>query len=84
MSTTAAPNTHICVIDAALPGTQLTLNTKILLPALRVALALCCKPQPISRFDRKHYFYWDQPAGYQLTQFYISTNRWRGPRLFLP
>jgi len=70
MSTTAVPNTHISVIDAALPGTQPTLNAKILLPALRAALALGCKLQPISRFDRKHYFYWDQPAGYQLTQFY--------------
>ncbi|KAI5855521.1 GatB/GatE catalytic domain-containing protein [Tricharina praecox] len=70
MSTTAPPNTHISVIDASLPGTQPTLNPKILLPALRAAVALSCKPEQISRFDRKHYFYWDQPAGYQITQFY--------------
>lgn len=69
-STTASPNSHISVIDASLPGTQPTLNPTILLPALRAALALQCTPAPLSRFDRKHYFYWDQPAGYQITQFY--------------
>lgn len=42
----------------------------MLLPALRAAIALNCTPAEESRFDRKHYFYWDQPAGYQLTQFY--------------
>lgn len=41
-----------------------------LLPALRAALALNCHVQPVSRFDRKHYFYQDQPAGYQITQYY--------------
>ena len=41
-----------------------------LLPAIRAALALGCQIQPRSSFDRKHYFYHDQPAGYQLTQFY--------------
>ena len=56
--------------DASLPGTQPMLNPTILLPALRASLALGCTPARVSRFDRKHYFYWDQPAGYQLTQFY--------------
>jgi hypothetical protein len=41
-----------------------------LLPALRAAIALNCEIQPVSRFDRKHYFYQDQPAGYQITQYY--------------
>lgn len=41
-----------------------------LLPALRAAIALNCQIQHISRFDRKHYFYQDQPAGYQITQYY--------------
>lgn len=42
----------------------------MLLPALRAALAFSCTPSLRSRFDRKHYFYWDQPAGYQITQYY--------------
>ncbi|KAI5817567.1 GatB/GatE catalytic domain-containing protein [Pyronema omphalodes] len=69
-SITDAPNTCISFIDAALPGTQPKLNPAILLPALRAVFALECIPAKISRFDRKHYFYWDQPAGYQITQFY--------------
>ena len=37
---------------------------------MRAALALNCDVQSVSRFDRKHYFYQDQPAGYQITQYY--------------
>lgn len=50
----------------------------MLLPALRAALALNCTPAEESRFDRKHYFYWDQPAGYQITQFYapLAVDGW--------
>jgi aspartyl-tRNA(Asn)/glutamyl-tRNA(Gln) amidotransferase subunit B len=70
MSINAQPNTHISLIDASLPGTQPNLDLRALLPALRAAIALSCTPEKISRFDRKHYFYWDQPAGYQITQFY--------------
>lgn len=37
---------------------------------MRAAIALNCEVQSVSRFDRKHYFYQDQPAGYQITQYY--------------
>ncbi|KAI1159921.1 GatB/GatE catalytic domain-containing protein [Nemania serpens] len=64
------PNTHVAYFDLATPGSQPIFQKETLLPALRAALALGCEIQPVSRFDRKHYFHWDQPAGYQITQYY--------------
>lgn len=64
------PNTHVAVFDAAFPGSQPHFQRETLIPALRAALALHCDIQPKSSFDRKHYFYQDQPAGYQITQYY--------------
>lgn len=64
------PNSHVALFDAALPGTQPAFQKATLLPALRAAIALNCEIQETSSFDRKHYFYQDQPAGYQLTQYY--------------
>ena len=64
------PNTHVTAFDAAHPGTFPTLNRSALRLAARTALALNCQVHPESRFDRKHYFYSDLPAGYQITQKY--------------
>ncbi|KAI2624484.1 GatB/GatE catalytic domain-containing protein [Xylaria nigripes] len=64
------PNTHVAYFDLATPGSQPIFQKETLLPALRAALALNCEIQPVSRFDRKHYFHWDQPSGYQITQYY--------------
>ncbi|KAI1121247.1 GatB/GatE catalytic domain-containing protein [Nemania abortiva] len=64
------PNTRVAFFDLATPGSQPTFQKETLLPALRAALALDCEVQPVSRFDRKHYFHWDQPSGYQITQYY--------------
>ncbi|KIH93881.1 aspartyl-tRNA(Asn)/glutamyl-tRNA (Gln) amidotransferase subunit B [Sporothrix brasiliensis 5110] len=61
---------HVAFFDVALPGAQPIFQPATLIPAIRAALALGCTIQPVSRFDRKHYFHWDQPAGYQLTQYY--------------
>ncbi|KAI9885908.1 MAG: hypothetical protein M1823_002281 [Watsoniomyces obsoletus] len=69
-SISEAANTHVSVFDAALPGTQPHFQAEALIPSLRAALALGCDIQRKSRFDRKHYFYRDQPAGYQITQYY--------------
>lgn len=64
------PNTLVTAFDAAHPGTFPTLNLSALQLAVRTALALNCQVHPESRFDRKHYFYSDLPAGYQITQKY--------------
>ncbi|KAJ3748756.1 Glutamyl-tRNA amidotransferase B subunit [Lentinula detonsa] len=64
------PNTRYNAFDAAFPGTLPRLNRKCLDLALRAALALDCSVNQRSSFDRKHYFYSDQPAGYQITQHY--------------
>jgi aspartyl-tRNA(Asn)/glutamyl-tRNA(Gln) amidotransferase subunit B len=58
------------MFDVAFPGSQPHFQKETLIPALRGALALNCTIQRKSSFDRKHYFYQDQPAGYQITQYY--------------
>ncbi|KAI9147738.1 glutamyl-tRNA amidotransferase subunit B [Paramyrothecium foliicola] len=64
------PNSHVALFDVAMPGSQPLFQKETLVPAIRAALALGCDIQPVSRFDRKHYFWWDQPSGYQITQYY--------------
>ncbi|KAI8048731.1 Aspartyl/glutamyl-tRNA amidotransferase subunit B [Syncephalis plumigaleata] len=62
------PNTQVSAIDAAFPGTLPSLNPECVELATRLALALSAQIQSYSSFDRKHYFYHDLPAGYQITQ----------------
>ncbi|EXJ95757.1 aspartyl-tRNA(Asn)/glutamyl-tRNA (Gln) amidotransferase subunit B [Capronia coronata CBS 617.96] len=64
------PNSHISAFDIALPGSLPVFQPAVVLPALRAAIALQCTILTKSTFDRKHYFYHDQPAGYQITQYY--------------
>lgn len=64
------PNSSVAFFDAALPGAQPQFQPATLLPALRAAIALGCRVQHKSGWDRKHYFHWDQPHGYQITQYY--------------
>lgn len=64
------PNTKVAPFDAALPGAQPQFQLATLLPALRAAIVLGCEVQKKSSWDRKHYFHWDQPNGYQITQYY--------------
>ena len=64
------PNVNVSFFDLAFPGSQPNFQAATLIPALRAAVALNCRIERESRFDRKHYFYPDQPAGYQITQYY--------------
>ncbi|WPH04317.1 Hypothetical protein R9X50_00720600 [Acrodontium crateriforme] len=66
----SAPNSRVAAFDAALPGAQPLFQAATLLPAVRGALVLGCEIQRVSGWDRKHYFHWDQPNGYQITQYY--------------
>jgi len=66
----AAPNTLISHIDTAMPGALPVLNEKALELAVRTAFALNITPQRHSYFERKHYFYPDSPAGYQISQLH--------------
>uniref|UniRef100_A0A0W0FGU5 Aspartyl/Glutamyl-tRNA(Gln) amidotransferase subunit B/E catalytic domain-containing protein n=1 Tax=Moniliophthora roreri TaxID=221103 RepID=A0A0W0FGU5_MONRR len=82
-----SPNSRHNAFDAAFPGTLPKLNPKCLDLAVRAALALNCKVQNRSSFDRKHYFYSDQPVGYQITQHYapFALNGFlKPPKLDLP
>ncbi|KAL6707777.1 hypothetical protein ACN47E_003677 [Coniothyrium glycines] len=69
-SVSAAPNSHVALFDTAFPGSQPHFQKETLIPAIRAALAFDCTINHRSSFDRKHYFYQDQPAGYQITQYY--------------
>lgn len=61
-------NSCVSLFDASIPGTLPVLNRKCVELGVRTALALGCKVNSVSMFDRKHYFYADLPAGYQITQ----------------
>uniref|UniRef100_A0A1A7XV13 Glutamyl-tRNA(Gln) amidotransferase subunit B, mitochondrial n=2 Tax=Iconisemion striatum TaxID=60296 RepID=A0A1A7XV13_9TELE len=64
----APPNSRVSFFDASLPGTLPVLNRRCVEAAVMTGLALNCTINKKSLFDRKHYFYSDLPAGYQITQ----------------
>ena len=66
----AAPNTHVSLVDAAMPGMLPVLNEFCVEQAVRTGLGLKAKINAFSRFDRKNYFYPDLPQGYQISQLY--------------
>src|SRR6266571_2184216 len=65
----APANTHVCPVCLGMPGTLPVLNRRAVEFALRAALALGCRVEPVSIFARKNYFYPDLPKGYQISMY---------------
>jgi aspartyl-tRNA(Asn)/glutamyl-tRNA(Gln) amidotransferase subunit B len=62
-------NSHVSLVDAAMPGMLPVINDKCVRQAVRTGLGLKAKINPKSVFDRKNYFYPDLPPGYQISQY---------------
>ncbi|MBZ0163650.1 MAG: Asp-tRNA(Asn)/Glu-tRNA(Gln) amidotransferase subunit GatB [Notoacmeibacter sp.] len=64
-----APNDHVSLVDAAMPGMLPVINEECVRQAIRTGLGLKAQINHKSVFDRKNYFYPDLPQGYQISQF---------------
>ncbi|MEH7107716.1 Asp-tRNA(Asn)/Glu-tRNA(Gln) amidotransferase subunit GatB [Bacillus sp. JJ1764] len=65
----AEPNTNTSVIDLGYPGVLPVLNKKVVDYGMKAAMALNCQVATNTKFDRKNYFYPDNPKAYQISQF---------------
>jgi aspartyl-tRNA(Asn)/glutamyl-tRNA(Gln) amidotransferase subunit B len=63
------PNSHVSLVDAAMPGMLPVINKRCVEQAVKTGLGLNAKINKKSVFDRKNYFYPDLPQGYQISQF---------------
>ena len=75
MNWKAPINSHVELFDCAVPGVLPKLNWDCVDLAIRAARGLSCQISPKLIFDRKHYTYWDLPAGYQITQHRLPLGR---------
>lgn len=70
-----APNTHTCPVCTGMPGSLPVLNKQVVEYAIGVGLATNCTISTYSKFDRKNYFYPDNPQNYQISQLYLPICR---------
>lgn len=70
-----APNTHTCPVCTGMPGSLPVLNRQVVEYAAAVGLATNCQMNQYCKFDRKNYFYPDNPQNYQISQLYLPICR---------
>ena len=70
-----APNTHTCPVCTGMPGSPPVLNRQVVEYAIAVGLATNCDITRYGKFDRKNYFYPDNPQNYQISQLYLPICR---------
>ena len=70
-----APNTHTCPVCTGMPGSLPVLNKKVVEFALKAGIAANCQINQYCKFDRKNYFYPDNPQNYQISQLYLPIAR---------
>ncbi|SHK22088.1 Asp-tRNA(Asn)/Glu-tRNA(Gln) amidotransferase subunit GatB [Hespellia stercorisuis] len=70
-----APNTHTCPVCTGMPGSLPVLNKQVVEYAMAVGLAANCRITQVCKFDRKNYFYPDNPQNYQISQLYLPIAR---------
>lgn len=66
-----APNTHTCPVCTGMPGSLPVLNKQVVEYAMAVGIATNCQINQYCKFDRKNYFYPDNPQNYQISQLYL-------------
>ena len=71
----SAPNTHTCPVCTGMPGSLPVLNKKVVEYAMALGLATNCRITQVCKFDRKNYFYPDNPQNYQISQLYLPIAR---------
>lgn len=69
------PNSHTCPVCTGMPGSLPVLNKQVLEYAIAVGLATNCEITRDAKFDRKNYFYPDNPQNYQISQLYLPICR---------
>lgn len=67
----SAPNTHTCPVCTGMPGSLPVLNKQVVEYAMAVGVAMNCDINQYCKFDRKNYFYPDNPQNYQISQLYL-------------